>query len=145
MSCIASVLAMVNLFYYYDAMQKCLRAKGMHLSPGLSLISLKESRLLLWFIIDLAILLPQPVPYISTDIKLGNSVEASDGSIVYDTNTIFLSAMFLRVIFIPRIVAAGSVLQSEAGHRASRFYDVEVIHGIIASLASGRLRVEGKR
>lgn len=55
-----------------------------------------------------------------------NSIVSSSESLTYDSNTLLLSLMFVRVLLLPRLVAAGSVLHSETGLRSAKFYDIKV-------------------
>ena len=88
-----------------------LRAGGVEFSPGFSIISLKESRLLGWFCIDLLCLVPQPMPFIHFTFSLPD-VEGKTNT-VYTADSIMMALMFFRLIYLPRFVAEVSILKKE--------------------------------
>lgn len=88
-----------------------LRAEGVEFSPGFGIISLKESRLLGWFFIDLFCLLPQPMPFIHFTLHIGD-VEGKTMT-EYTADGILMTLMFLRLIYLPRFVAEVSILKQD--------------------------------
>jgi hypothetical protein len=59
-----SVISFYFLYNYYNTLLEIQRMQGIELDAGFSLVSLYESRLLGQFIIDLIVLIPQPIPFI---------------------------------------------------------------------------------
>jgi hypothetical protein len=110
---------------YYDAQIKVLRSSGVEFSPGFSIQSLREARLIGWFMADLLILIPQPMPYLHFGIVVGD-VAGGDRPVLYTTDSLFMGLMFLRLWFLPRFIAVSSVLRQELAFRMARFYNVDI-------------------
>lgn len=120
----STIVAIVFLVFYYDAQIKVLRASGVEFSPGFSFISLREARLFWWFVVDFLVLLPQPVPFLQFKVEVGDIVGGNP--IVYTSDCILMSLMFMRLWFLPRFVATASVLKQDLAFRMARFYNVDI-------------------
>eukprot|EP00285_Hemiselmis_virescens_P009745 CAMPEP_0173391874 /NCGR_PEP_ID=MMETSP1356-20130122/18632_1 /TAXON_ID=77927 ORGANISM="Hemiselmis virescens, Strain PCC157" /NCGR_SAMPLE_ID=MMETSP1356 /ASSEMBLY_ACC=CAM_ASM_000847 /LENGTH=450 /DNA_ID=CAMNT_0014349567 /DNA_START=12 /DNA_END=1361 /DNA_ORIENTATION=+ len=120
----STVASFVFLIYYYDAQIKVLRASGVEFSPGFSLISLNESRLLRWFLLDLVVLIPQPMPFIHFTFEIMDV--QGKAPTIYTADCIFMCMMFLRLVYLPRFVAQVSLLRQELAYRMARFYNVDI-------------------
>jgi hypothetical protein len=120
-----TLVAIVFLFLYYDAQIKVLRSSGVEFSPGFTLTTLKEARLLGWFMADFLILIPQPMPFLHFGIIVGD-ISGGDRPVLYTADSVFMSLMFLRLWFLPRFIAVSSVLRKELAFRMARFYNVDI-------------------
>ena len=101
---VTTVVAFFFLYRYYDSQLAMMRAAGVGLSQGFWFLSMWEGGLLWWFLADLLTLIPMPFPFIHFTIEF-NDIFHEDTPTVYTSDNLLMASMFLRVQFLPRLIA----------------------------------------
>lgn len=115
-----SVISIIFLCRYYSARVALKRGCGIYLPPGLSVASLQGAGLWRPFLLDLLILLPQPLLGLDVSVLVWNKGLGRNS--VYHIDSILLSLMFLRIYFLPRVYGEClSEFASDAAYALERF------------------------
>ena len=111
------------LYQYYDAAISLRRLSGVRLGSGVSVRSLRGAGLLYQFVLEIAIMIPQPLPGVDATFKVYNKGLGKYS--VYSVDSIMCVAMFVRLAYLPRFYGeVVSDLRSDAALAISRVNSV---------------------
>lgn len=122
------VTTFVSLFFlykYYDGQLEGLRASGVGLSEGFGFMSLRESGLGWWFLIDLVTLLPMPFPFIHFTIEM-DDIFNEDTPTIYTSDNLLMALMFVRLQFLPRLIAEVWMMHNSMAFVSARMHNIVI-------------------
>ncbi|KAJ1476375.1 hypothetical protein T484DRAFT_1965993 [Baffinella frigidus] len=103
---------------YYSAVIALERLRGLPMHNGdVSFLNLQACGIYTQALIDLLIMLPQPIPFLNAEFEVYNA--ALEGSCVYQLDSLLVVCMFLRIRLIPRFY--GECI-SDIGNDVSRAF-----------------------
>ncbi len=118
----STLVTIFFLYQYYDAAISQRRLAGVRLEAGVSFNSLRGAGLLYQFLLEVAVMLPQPLPGLDLTLDVNNS---RTKDVVYDIDSLLCVAMFVRVFYLPRFYGEVlSDLRSDAALAISRVNSV---------------------
>jgi len=97
---VTTIIAVIFMLKYYEAIVALKRLSGVLLPPGLSLHSLRGAGVINKLAWDVLFLIPQPIPFVDFDVHVWDQGLGRES--VYNLDTLLLCLMFLRASFMPR-------------------------------------------
>jgi hypothetical protein len=122
---VTTVLAYIFAIRYYDLQMQIQRASGVGLSQGFGFMSLSESGLGWYFVVDLLTLAPIPYPFIHFTIEFSD-LHHEETPTVYTSDNIFMALMFVRLQFLPRIIAEMWMMANPMAFVKARMHNVVI-------------------
>eukprot|EP00960_Hanusia_phi_P016179 476936-Hanusia_phi.AAC.1 len=124
------VVTSTILTLYYETLISLRRLSGIRLPPGVSISSLKGGGYWYRFLIDVLIMLPQPLPLLDLNVTIWN--KGLGRASVYELNSILCCVMFVRFLYIPRFYGEClSDLQSESTVALGRMNRIKIDENFI--------------
>jgi hypothetical protein len=99
-SVITTFISYYFLFHYYESMINMRRLVGVILPPGVTVSSLRGAGLWHQCILDILLLLPQPIPMFDTEVMLWN--KGLGRYSVYDLDSVMTCLMMVRLFHLAR-------------------------------------------
>mmetsp|Transcript_39668 Transcript_39668/g.124661 ORF Transcript_39668/g.124661 Transcript_39668/m.124661 type:complete len:500 (-) Transcript_39668:212-1711(-) len=125
-----TILTLYFLYKYYETLINLRRLSGIRLPPGVSISSLKGGGYWSQFLIDVLIMLPQPLPLLDVNVTIWN--KGLGRASIYELNSILCCLMFVRFFYVPRFYGECiSDLQSESTVALGRMNRVKIDESFI--------------
>lgn len=122
---VSTGVAFFFLYKYYDGQLQELRSSGVGLSEGFGFMSLRESGLGWYFVMDLVTLIPMPYPFIHFTLEVSD-IFHEDTPTIYTSDNLLMAAMFVRLHFVPRLIAEIWLIFNSNAFVAARRHNVMV-------------------
>ena len=138
---VTTVITLLLIWKYYEALIALRRLAGIQISPTVGWASLSGGGFLMQFVLDIALMLPQPIPGFDLELTIMNKGLGKET--VYDLDSVMLCIMMCRVLYIPRFYGECiSDLHSDASAAIGRLNRVKISeHFILKHLIANSLQM----